>query len=45
MRALGCESAYALYGGSLAEMDFDGAKISMHQEVERECSDIIMIPR
>jgi uncharacterized protein YigE (DUF2233 family) len=45
MRALGCESAYALYGGSLAEMDFDGAEISMHQEVERECSDIIMIPR
>lgn len=45
MRALGCQSAYALYGGTLAQMDFDGAEISMHQEAERECSDIIMIPR
>ena len=45
MRALGCKSAYALYGGTLAQMDFDGSEISMHQEAERECSDIVMIPR
>ncbi len=45
MRALGCESAYALYGGTLAEMDFDGAEISLHQEAKRECSDMILIPR
>lgn len=45
MRALGCESAYALYGGALAEMRFDGAEISIEQEVERQCSDIIMITR
>lgn len=45
MRALGCASAYALYGGSLAEMDFDGTKITLQQEAERTCSDIIMITK
>lgn len=43
MVTLGCESAYALYGGRLAEMNFDGKTISTAQEIERKCSDIIMI--
>ena len=43
MQALGCESAYALYGGRLAQMNYDGATVSTYQEVSRECSDIIMI--
>lgn len=45
MQTLGCESAYALYGGSIAEMDYDGTEISIPQEAERKCSDIIMITR
>ena len=45
MRALGCESAYALYGGSLAEMDYKGTEISLRQEADRACSDIIMITK
>ena len=43
MVTLGCEDAYALYGGRLAEMNFNGATISTTQEVDRKCSDIIMI--
>lgn len=43
MTTLGCESAYALYGGRLAEMNFDGNTISTAQEIDRKCSDIIMI--
>lgn len=45
MQALGCESAYNLYGGRLAEMNFDGQIISTPQEADRECSDIIMITK
>lgn len=43
MVTLGCESAYSLYGGRLAEMNFDGNTISTTQEIDRKCSDIIMI--
>ena len=43
MVTLGCESAYALYGGRLAEMNFNGTTISTPQELDRKCSDIIMI--
>lgn len=43
MQQLGCESAYALYGGRLAEMNYDGAVVGAGQEVNRECSDIIVI--
>ena len=43
MDVLGCESAYALYGGRLAEMNYMGETISTPQEVDRKCSDIIMI--
>lgn len=43
MDVLGCESAYALYGGRLAEMNYMGETISTPQEVSRKCSDIIMI--
>lgn len=43
MQKLGCESAYALYGGRLAEMNYDGETVSTYQEVSRECSDIIVI--
>jgi hypothetical protein len=45
MQALGCESAYNLYGGRLAEMNFDGQIISTPQEADRECGDIIMITK
>lgn len=45
MQALGCESAYNLYGGSLAEMNFNGEVISTPQEADRECGDIIMITK
>lgn len=43
MDVLGCESAYALYGGRLAEMNYMGQTISTPQEADRKCSDIIMI--
>lgn len=43
MEILGCESAYSLYGGRLAEMSLNGEIISTKQEADRECSDIIMI--
>lgn len=43
MEVLGCESAYALYGGRLAEMNYAGETISTPQEADRKCSDIIMI--
>lgn len=43
MDVLGCESAYALYGGRLAEMNYMGETISTPQEADRKCSDIIMI--
>jgi len=43
MVILGCESAYSLYGGRLAEMSLSGEIISTDQEADRECSDIIMI--
>lgn len=43
MDVLGCESAYALYGGRLAEMNYAGETISTPQEADRKCSDIIMI--
>lgn len=45
MELLGCESAYALYGGRLAAMELDGELMSTPQEVDRECGDIIMIGR
>lgn len=45
MQALGCERAYNLYGGRLAEMNFDGQVVSDPQEADRECGDIIMITR
>ena len=45
MQALGCESAYNLYGGHLAEMNFDGQVISSPQEVNRTCADIILITK
>jgi exopolysaccharide biosynthesis protein len=43
MVILGCESAYSLYGGRLAEMSLNGEIISTYQEADRECSDIITI--
>ena len=45
MQGLGCESAYALYGGSVARMTWDGAEISIPQEAKRACSDLITVTK
>ncbi len=43
MLALGCRSAYSLYGGSAADMIFQGESISFERMIERDCADIIYI--
>ena len=40
---LGCETAYNLYGGRLAAMTYNGTYYSTQQEVDRACSDVILI--
>ncbi len=43
MLALSCESAYSLYGGSAADMIFQGASIGFDSLIDRKCADIIYI--
>ena len=43
MLALSCESAYSLYGGSAADMIFDGVSIGFDSLIDRKCADIIYI--
>lgn len=43
MLALGCRSAYSLYGGSAADMIFQGEPIGFERMIDRDCADIIYI--